>query len=424
MLIEILIVAALIVLNGGLAMSELAIVSARPARLKPLAADGSRGAQIALRLAAEPGRFLSSVQIGITLVGVLSGAFSGATLGARLANWLLAQGVAADFANTLGVGGVVVLLTYMSLIVGELVPKQIALRDPESVAVRAAPIMAVLATIAAPLVWLLDLSGRAVLALLRVNPEDKSRVTEEEVRTILAEAHFEGVIEDEEQEMLTGVMRLADRSARALMTPRRDVMMVDLQSTPEEAMEVIRKAGRPRLPVRDRDTEDVMGVLFITDVFAALAQDKPLDVGKLMREVPVLSDLADALDVIETLRASPNHMALVYNEYGSFEGIITTGDILEAITGDFLEKHEEPDMVLREDGNSWLVSGSMKADSFCDTLKLPRETAGDYETVAGLILHHLNRIPELGDHFITGGYRFEVIDLDDRRIDKVLVSRL
>ena len=424
MLIEILIVAALIVLNGGLAMSELAIVSARPARLKPLAADGSRGAQIALRLAAEPGRFLSSVQIGITLVGVLSGAFSGATLGARLANWLLAQGVAADFANTLGVGGVVVLLTYMSLIVGELVPKQIALRDPESVALRAAPIMAVLATIAAPLVWLLDLSGRAVLALLRVNPEDKSRVTEEEVRTILAEAHFEGVIEDEEQEMLTGVMRLADRSARALMTPRRDVMMVDLQSTPEEAMEVIRKAGRPRLPVRDRDTEDVMGVLYITDVFAALAQDKPLDVGKLMREVPVLSDLADALDVIETLRASPNHMALVYNEYGSFEGIITTGDILEAITGDFLEKHEEPDMVLREDGNSWLVSGSMKADSFCDTLKLPRETAGDYETVAGLVLHHLNRIPELGDHFITGGYRFEVIDLDDRRIDKVLVSRL
>ena len=424
MLLEILIVAALIVLNGGLAMSELAIVSARPARLKPLAADGSRGAQIALRLAAEPGRFLSSVQIGITLVGVLSGAFSGATLGARLANWLVAQGVAADFANTLGVGGVVVLLTYMSLIVGELVPKQIALRDPESVAVRAAPIMAVLATIAAPLVWLLDLSGRAVLALLRVNPEDKSRVTEEEVRTILAEAHFEGVIEDEEQEMLTGVMRLADRSARALMTPRRDVMMVDLQSTPEEAMEVIRKAGRPRLPVRDRDTEDVMGVLYITDVFAALAQDKPLDVGKLMREVPVLSDLADALDVIETLRASPNHMALVYNEYGSFEGIITTGDILEAITGDFLEKHEEPDMVLREDGNSWLVSGSMKADSFCDTLKLPRETAGDYETVAGLVLHHLNRIPELGDHFITGGYRFEVIDLDDRRIDKVLVSRL
>ena len=424
MLLEILIVAALIVLNGGLAMSELAIVSARPARLKPLAADGSRGAQIALRLAAEPGRFLSSVQIGITLVGVLSGAFSGATLGARLANWLVAQGVAADFANTLGVGGVVVLLTYMSLIVGELVPKQIALRDPESVAVRAAPIMAVLATIAAPLVWLLDLSGRAVLALLRVNPEDKSRVTEEEVRTILAEAHFEGVIEDEEQEMLTGVMRLADRSARALMTPRRDVMMVDLQSTPEEAMEVIRKAGRPRLPVRDRETEDVMGVLYITDVFAALAQDKPLDVGKLMREVPVLSDLADALDVIETLRASPNHMALVYNEYGSFEGIITTGDILEAITGDFLEKHEEPDMVLREDGNSWLVSGSMKADSFCDTLKLPRETAGDYETVAGLVLHHLNRIPELGDHFITGGYRFEVIDLDDRRIDKVLVSRL
>lgn len=423
MLVELLIVAVLILLNGALAMSELAVVSARPARLRPLAEGGNRGARSALALAADPGRFLSSVQIGITLVGVLSGAFSGATLGARLSAWLSDTGLAGDWAQTLGVGGVVVLLTYLSLIIGELVPKQIALKNPEAIAMRAAPVMMGLSRLAAPLVWLLDLSGRAVLAVLGQRGESRSRVTEEEVRTILAEARFEGVIEDEEQEMLTGVMRLADRSARALMTPRRDVVMVDLQATPEEAVATVRRAGRPRLPVRDRDSDAVVGVLYLTDVFSALSEGKPVEVAKLLREVPVVSDMADALDVIEILRASPNHMALVYDEYGSFEGIITTGDILETITGAFHESGgDEPAIVEREDG-SFLVSGWMSADEFCERLALPLELAGDYETVAGLVLNQLHRLPVLGDHFTREGWRFEVIDLDDRRIDKILVSR-
>ncbi len=423
MLVELLIVAVLILLNGALAMSELAVVSARPARLRPLAEGGNRGARSALALAADPGRFLSSVQIGITLVGVLSGAFSGATLGARLSAWLSDTGLAGDWAHTLGVGGVVVLLTYLSLIIGELVPKQIALKNPEAIAMRAAPVMMGLSRLAAPLVWLLDLSGRAVLAVLGQRGESRSRVTEEEVRTILAEARFEGVIEDEEQEMLTGVMRLADRSARALMTPRRDVVMVDLQATPEEAVATVRRAGRPRLPVRDRDSDAVVGVLYLTDVFSALSEGKPVEVAKLLREVPVVSDMADALDVIEILRASPNHMALVYDEYGSFEGIITTGDILETITGAFRESGgDEPAIVEREDG-SFLVSGWMSADEFCERLGLPLELAGDYETVAGLVLNQLHRLPVLGDHFTREGWRFEVIDLDDRRIDKILVSR-
>lgn len=423
MLVELLIVAVLILLNGALAMSELAVVSARPARLRPLAEGGNRGARSALALAADPGRFLSSVQIGITLVGVLSGAFSGATLGARLSAWLSDTGLAGDWAQTLGVGGVVVLLTYLSLIIGELVPKQIALKNPEAIAMRAAPVMMGLSRLAAPLVWLLDLSGRAVLAVLGQRGESRSRVTEEEVRTILAEARFEGVIEDEEQEMLTGVMRLADRSARALMTPRRDVVMVDLQATPEEAVATVRRAGRPRLPVRDRDSDAVVGVLYLTDVFSALSEGKPVEVAKLLREVPVVSDMADALDVIEILRASPNHMALVYDEYGSFEGIITTGDILETITGAFHESGgDEPAIVEREDG-SFLVSGWMSADEFCERLGLPLELAGDYETVAGLVLNQLHRLPVLGDHFTREGWRFEVIDLDDRRIDKILVSR-
>ncbi|MFT4150932.1 MAG: hemolysin family protein [Paracoccaceae bacterium] len=422
MIVEILIVVLLIVLNGSLSMSELAVVSARPARLKTMADQGSKGAAAAIRLAENPGRFLSTVQIGITLVGVLSGAFSGATLGARLTSWLSAQGVAADWASTLGVGGVVVLLTYLSLIVGELVPKQIALKDAEAVAVRVAPAMIMLSRIAAPVVWFLDFSGRFVLWLLRVKEESGSRVTEEEVRTILAEAHVEGVIETEEQEMLTGVMRLADRSARALMTPRRDVEMVDLDDPQTRILSEIRRIARPRIPVRRGD--DVLGVLYLTDAFAAMAGGKPLDIAALIREVPVVSEHADAIDVIEILRASPNHMALVYDEYGSFEGIITTGDILEAITGTFRETiTEEPALVEREDG-SMLVSGWMPADEFCDRLSIPRAEAGDYETVAGLVLNQLRQIPRLGDHVTVAGWRIEVIDLDDRRIDKLLVQKI
>lgn len=421
MIVEILIVVLLIVLNGSLAMSELAVVSARPARLKGLADQGSKGAAAALRLQENPGRFLSTVQTGITLVGVLSGAFSGATLGTRLTGWLVAKGVDADWASTLGVGGVVVLLTYLSLIVGELVPKQIALKDAESVAVRAAPIMAMMSRIAAPVVWFLDFSGRFVLWLLRVKEESGSRVTEEEVRTILAEAHVEGVIEAEEQSMMTGVMRLADRSARALMTPRRDVEMIDLDDPQARILAEIRRIGRPRIPVRRGD--DVLGVLYLTDAFAAMAGGRPLDVAALVREVPVVSEHADAINVIEMLRASPNHMALVYDEYGSFEGIITTGDILEAITGTFMETvSEEPALIEREDG-SMLVSGWMPADEFCDRLSIPRTEAGDYETVAGLVLNQLRQLPKLGDHVTVSGWRIEVIDLDDRRIDKLLVQK-
>jgi putative hemolysin len=421
-LLEILIVLGLTVLNGVLAMSELSVVSSRPARLKAMADSGQRGAATALRLSEDPGRFLSTVQIGITLVGVLSGAFSGATLGPRLGAVLAQAGVAPETAQTVGVGIVVVLLTYLSLIVGELVPKRIALKNPEGIASRVAPAMSLLSRIAAPVVWLLDRSGRLVLWLLGQGGENQSRVTEEEVRTILAEARVEGVIEDEEQEMLTGVMRLADRSARALMTPRRDVATIDAEAAPAEVLRQIRAIGRPRIPVRQGD--DVLGVLYVTDAFAALAEEKPIAVRELMREVPVVSDMADALNVIEILRASPNHMALVYDEYGSFEGIITTGDILEAITGTFTEAQaEEPDVMERQDG-TLLVSGSMPADEFCDRLSIPREEAGDYETVAGLVIHHLRRLPTLGDVVKVAGWRIEVIDLDDRRIDKLLVGRI
>jgi putative hemolysin len=421
MITEILVILALIVLNGVLAMSELAIVSARPGRLKTLEAK-SRGARMALRLAEHPGRFLSTVQIGITAVGVLSGALSGATLGLRLQTWLVAQGLDRDWASTLGVGGVVVAITYVSLIVGELVPKQLALRNPEAVAIRMAPAMTFLSVIGAPLVWFLDRSGRVLLWLLGQRGESENRVTEEEVHVLLAEAHEGGVLETEEREMITGVMRLSDRTARALMTPRHEVDMLPLDAVGAEAVAAIRKVARPRMPVADAEGE-VVGIVLLADAFQVVSRRETLDLKTLVREVPVVSDQAEALDVLEILQKSEHHFALVYDEYGHFEGILTTGDVLEAITGAVAASDtHEPAIVTREDG-SHLVAGWMPVDEFCDRLGLPRELAGEYDTVAGLILHQLGHIPELGAHFTTEGYRFEVIDLDGRRIDKVLVTQ-
>lgn len=423
MFTEILIVVALIVLNGVLAMSEMAIVSARPARLKSLESK-SHGAAAALRLGEDPGRFLSTVQIGITAVGVLSGAFSGATLGARLSAALAGWGVDAELAQTLGVGGVVLLLTYLSLIVGELVPKRLALKNPEAVAIRVAPIMSILSKAAAPVVWFLDVSGRLMLMLLGQSGKDSAKVTEEEVHSLLSEAHEGGVIETEEREMMAGVMRLADRSARALMTPRHEVDMLELEATPAETAAAIRRIGRPRMPVQSRETGEVVGIITLADAFNALSRKDSMDPKRLLREVPAVSELADALDVMEMLRASEHHMALVYDEYGHFEGIVTSGDILEAITGAVAAAaNDEPALVERADG-SLLVSGWMPADEFCDRLGLPRDLAGDYETVAGLVLHQFGRLPDLGEAVEAEGFRFEVVDFDDRRIDKLLVSKV
>jgi putative hemolysin len=420
MITEILLVLALIVLNGVLAMSELAIVSARPGRLKPLEAK-SAGARMALRLGEDPGRFLSTVQIGITMVGVLSGALSGATLGQRLEDWLIGQGVAADWAATLGVGGVVIAITYVSLIIGELVPKQIALRNAEGIAIRMAPAMTILSVVAAPLVWFLDRSGRLVLWLLGQRGSSQNRVTEEEVHVLLAEAHEGGVLETEEREMISGVMRLSDRTARALMTPRHEIDMLPLDATGSEAMAALRRVARARMPVADSEGE-VVGIVLLSEAFQVVSRREALDIRSLLHEVPVVSDRTEALDVLEILQKSEHHIALVYDEYGHFEGIITSGDVLGAITGAVASSEaDEPAMVTREDG-SFLVAGWMPVDEFCDRLGLPRALAGEYDTVAGLVLHQLGQIPELGTAFATDGYRFEVIDLDGRRIDKVLVS--
>ncbi|EPE94777.1 hypothetical protein RGCCGE502_29753 (plasmid) [Rhizobium grahamii CCGE 502] len=424
LLLEISIVAILTILNGVLAMSELAVVSSRPARLKVLADQGSRGAAMAIRLGEEPGRFLSTVQIGITLVGVLSGAFSGATLGARLAGWLGKQGLSPAAADALGVGSVVVAITYLSLIVGELVPKQIALRAPETVASKVAPAMIFLSRLAAPLVWLLDASGRTILRLLGQAGKSGDIVTDEEIKTVLAEAHSAGVIETEESAMISGVMRLADRNARALMTPRRDVEVIDIEDSFPAIREQLRRSAQARLPVRKNSSDEIIGVLLTKDFYDALASTGHVDIGTLVQQVPIVSDLSGAIDIIQAIRRSSCHMVLVYDEYGHFEGVITSGDILEAILGAVQEDSIGERAIVRRHDGSYLVSGWTPIDEFADFMNFQVDDYRNYQTVAGLVLEEMKHLPEVGESFIMNGWRIEVVDLDGRRIDKLLLTAI
>jgi putative hemolysin len=424
MILEILTVVVLSLVNGVLAMSELAVVSARPARLKVMAADGNKGAAVALKLAEDPGKFLSSVQVGITLVGILSGAFSGATLGERLSDFLISRGLDASAANAIGVGVVVISITYISLIVGELVPKQIALRDAEGIAARVAPAMKVLASVGAPLVFVLDASGRLLLRLIGQAGETDERVTDEEVKTIIAEAESQGVLETEEKAMITGVMRLADRAARGLMTPRLDVETVDLSDPIDEIMQMLRTSNRSMLPVHEGEPDKIIGVLVRKDLIDIFASGAPLDIRALIKPAPVVLDRADAISVLAAIRNSVVHMALVFDEYGHFEGIVTPGDILGAIIGDFQEEEGGDSAFTRRDDGSYLVSGWMPVDEFGDKIGVPIPKDPPYETVAGYILSELNHLPVVGETFTREPWRFEVLDLDGRRIDKILVAKI
>lgn len=377
---------------------------------------------MAITLAENPGRFLSTVQIGITLVGVLSGAFSGATLGARLTGWLITQGVSPSVADAFGVGSVVVAITYLSLIVGELVPKQIALREPEFIASRVAPSMAILSKFAAPLVWLLDTSGRLVLRLLGQSGKSSDGVTDEEIKTVLAEAHNAGVIETEESRMIAGVMRLADRTARGLMTPRLDVEMIDIEDDIEDIRDQLQKSNRSRLPVRGKNSDEIIGVLQARDFFNQLSLQGRVDLRNLLKEVPVVSDFSDALDVVEAIRGTPTHMVLVYDEYGHFEGVITAGDVMEAIIGAMQEDYIEEQAIVRRADGSYLVSGWMPIDEFSEFMRFPIEDDVEYNTIAGFVLEELKHLPDVGETFSRNGWVFEIVDLDGRRIDKLLIK--
>ena len=422
---DLLVIAGLIVTNGVFALSELAIVSAKRAQLQAHAARGSKGAQTALELAADPGKFLSTVQIGITLVGIVAGAYSGASLGGPVGERLVALGLPELWADEAGFALVIALTTYASLVVGELVPKQIALRTAVPIALVMALPMAWLARLAAPLVWLLDTSSSLLLRLLRVRHAGESSVTAEELQMIFAEATRSGVIEQGQSQILTGVVRLAERPVRELMTPRREIDWLDLNADMATIRATIEESPHSLLPVVEGSPDKVVGVVKVREVLARMISGRPVRLDRLMRKAEVVPDQLDAMDALRVLQQSEVAMAMVHDEYGHLDGLVTPVDLLTAIVGHFVSDQDpgdEPEVVEREDG-SLLVSGAMSADALADRLGLEYGEDREFGTVAGYVLSVLRVLPDEGDHFHDQGWRFEVVDMDGRKIDKLLVSR-
>src|ERR1044072_7725851 len=423
---DVIIILLLVILNGLLAMSELAIVSSRRPRLKAMARAGRRGAQTALELAADPGRFLSTVQAGITLIAIVSGAFSGAALGGPVAQRIALLGVPGETAETLGFSLVIILTTYASLVIGELVPKQVALRSPEPIAVVVARPMRWLAKAMTPFAWLLDRSSALVFKMLRLKRESEDQVTAEELQLVVAEAATAGVLEESERALISSVVRLADRPIREVMTPRTEVAWIDADAADETIRLKLIEAPHNRIPVAEGSVDKLIGAVQARDIVSCLLTDRPIDLRALMKPAPIVPDQIDAMDAMTTLRDSEVPMAFVHDEYGHFEGLVTPGNLLTALAGKFLSSvdfDKDPPLAERDDG-SWWGSGSLSAGAMADALYFSLPEDRDYGPAAGFALSVLKHIPEVGERFTWRGWRFEVADMDGRKIDKLFASEI
>ncbi|WP_373487874.1 hemolysin family protein [Blastomonas sp.] len=415
---------ALIILNGIFAMSELAIVSARTARLEAMAKDGSKGARTAILLGADPGKFLSTVQIGITLIGILAGAYSGASLGGPVGDRLALIGVPADISDEAGFALVIGITTYLSLVVGELVPKQFALRKAEELAVIMAIPMDLLARGAAPVVWLLDNSSALIFRLLGLNRESEKIVTAQELQMIFAEATKSGVIEESERAIMSGVMRLSDRPVREVMTPRTEVDWLPVDGGLEDLRHIMARSPHSRLPVADGSVDAIIGIVTVRDLLSAIIAGDPLDLAALARTAPIVPDQVDAMDALKVLQRGEVPMALVHDEYGHFEGLVTPADLLQALVGDFASDQGDGDapMITERADGSFLISGALPADALAEKLGIDLPEDRDYATAAGHVLHCLRHLPREGEMFTDQGWQFEIVDMDNRKVDKLLVS--
>lgn len=424
-MLEIVIILLLILANGLFAMSEIAVVSARKPRLKQLADEGSASARRALELAEHPNRFLATVQIGISLVGVVAGAFGGATLAEPLANWLTGAPWLAPYSDTLAFAVVVLTITYLSLVVGELVPKRMALNNPEALAMRVAGFMNRLSILATPLVKLLSLSTEGVLRLLRVRASGEPTVSEEEIAVMIEQGRQAGVFKNAEQEVIENVFWLDERSVASVMTPRREVVWLDLEASPEAWLEQISRSPYSRLLVARGQLDELAGVVYARELLLALmaGEASPARLEALVKPPAVVPETMSALRVLEHFKANPVHLAVVVDEYGGIEGLVTMDDLSDALLGELAAGDEEA-FVQREDG-SWLIDGRSSAGEVQERLgllELPGDP-GDYQTLAGMVITLLGHIPKPADTFNWEGYRFEIVDMDGARIDKVLVSR-
>jgi len=427
-MLEFLIVLILIACNAFFALSELSVVTSRKSRLKQRAA-GSRGARRALELAEHPERFLSSVQIGITLIGILTGMFGGDAIGAAVGTWLGEHlPISAQYAGTVGIVIAVSLITFLTIVLGELLPKRLALLAPERLAAVVALPMHGLSKIATPAVWLLSVSVRGLLRLLRLNDTQAATVSEEEIRLLVSESHEQGVIDDDERNMMNRVLRLGDRSAESLMTPRTRIAWLDPDDPLDETLAAMRATPFSRYPVYRGSDADVLGILEVKSLLGRFDPAKPDLFGQLSPALFV-SESTSAMKLLEILREAQQSLALVVDEYGEVTGLVTVNDVMEAVIGR-IRTHDGTDaaplMVMREDG-SLLIDGSMTIDTLRELLgggELPGEAEHDYHTAAGMLIAQFGRIPNVGESFIWNGWKMEVVDLDGPRVDKLLLQRL
>ncbi len=425
---EIIIILVLIALNGIFAMSEFALVSAKKIRLRQRADEGDTRAATALKLANEPTPFLSTIQIGITMVGIFAGAFGGATLAEELARYLREIPALSQYSDALSITLVVLVITYLTLIFGELVPKRLALNNAESIASHVAKPMFFLSLIAKPLVLILSYSTEAVLRLMRVQKIIGPPVTEEEIKIMLEEGTEAGVFERAELSMIEGVFDIGDRRVESLMTHRTDIVALDLDDPDDENLRKMIGSGRSNFPAYERDLDNVLGMVSVKDILARFVESGTANIRAAVTKPLFAPEAITVLKLLESFKETGVHVALITDEYGSIQGIITLHDILEAIVGDVrtLGEPVEMQVVAREDG-SWLIDGDTSVEKLKEVLSVdsfPGEKEGYYRTIAGFIMFILQRIPKTGDHLEFRGLRYEVVDMDGNRIDKVLVTRV
>jgi len=421
---EILILILLILTNGLFSLSEMAVVSARKARLQQRAEEGSKGAKTALALAVQPTRFLSTVQIGITLIGILSGTLGGATIAEKLSAYLAQNPALEPYSKAIGVGIVVTVITYFSLVIGELVPKRLALSNAERIAVLVAPFMQFVARVTKPIVSLLSSSTDVTLRLLGIKPASEPAVTEEEVKILIEQGRESGVFEDVEQEIVERVFRLSDRTVSSLMTHRSEMVWLDVEDTIEANINKMISSGHSNFVVCKGNMKRVIGVLRAKDLLREYARGGSVSIPASLQMPPFVPEGMNALEVVERLRRDKSPVALIVDEYGTIDGMVTLTDVLEAIVGDIpaLDIDGEPEAVQREDG-SWLLDGLMSTDELqmlLDLDELPNDS-DEYDTLGGFLMAQLERVPAAGDTFEWHDFRFEVMDMDGHRVDKVLV---
>ncbi|NJN38785.1 MAG: HlyC/CorC family transporter [Acaryochloridaceae cyanobacterium CSU_3_4] len=425
---EILLILLLTAANGIFSGSEIAVVAARKVRLEQLAKRGNKKARLALKLANSPNDFLSSVQIGITLIGILSGAVGGATLSVRLENFFKTIPGLAAYSEPLSILIVVSIITYLSLVIGELLPKRIALNNPEQIACNVAIPLRLLAIVTAPVVKLLSVSTEGLLKLLNIQASNEPAITEEEINVLIEQGTQAGMFEESEQEMVSRVFRLGDRSIKALMTPRIEVAWLDISAPWQENQREIQENPHSQYPVGQDSLDDCVGIVRIKDILSTYMVGEPVDLQRLLQPPLYVPEGSRALNVLEIFQESGTHVALVTDEYGGIEGMVTLNDLVEAIVGELpsAEEMNEPQIVQREDG-SWLLDGLLPIDALKKLLEweiLPDDVNEDYHILGGFIIAMLRRIPKSGQHFNAGGFRFEVVDMDGTRVDKILVTPL